>query len=90
MKIIPSRILLPTLTVLTLLFFLAALQTGAANIDVLQAIQDNLQQKHTLAALIFHEIRLPVRYSLLPWAQHWDLLARPYKDCFAILWLDLV
>ena len=41
------------------LLFIAALNTGAADIDIAQAISDMFNQKNSLDSLIFADIRLP-------------------------------
>lgn len=41
------------------LLFIAALQTGAANIHIMQAITDKYHAINSLDSLIFFEIRLP-------------------------------
>ena len=57
---LPSpRIINMALIILVAVLFLVALNTGAADIQTLQAIQDLWQQHDSLDSLIFADIRLP-------------------------------
>jgi iron complex transport system permease protein len=56
----PPQLLINTgLACVTLAMFIAALHIGPASISLLQAIQDQLAQQDTVAALILFDIRLP-------------------------------
>lgn len=54
-----ASILLPSLFVVVLLLFTAALHTGAARIDVWSALMDIIAGKNTLQTIILNDIRLP-------------------------------
>ena len=51
--------LLLLMAAVTVALFFAALHIGPANIDILLALGDSLDNSNTLAAMIFSEIRLP-------------------------------
>lgn len=57
--IIRQRYLLSLLTVATVALFFAALQTGPADINMVQAFSDRINSTHSLPAMILNEIRLP-------------------------------
>lgn len=51
--------LLSLMTVATAVLFFAALQSGPADINILQAFSDRINSTNSLPAMIFSEIRLP-------------------------------
>jgi iron complex transport system permease protein len=56
---IKASFLFTLLIATLLLLFLIALQTGAASIDITQAIMDSVYNHESLDALIFQQLRLP-------------------------------